>query len=250
MATDAMKKVSELFNVSNVKKEQEQMLEMLLRRQDCIAVLPTGYGKSLPYQMLVPVRREMKTSDMNCKIIVCSPLMALMRDQCERLNSIPGIRAVYKGGSQDNELIQSGDFDYLFASPEYLVGDKTFRAKIQTFDVSTIVVDEFHTISTWGEEEGKQAFRKWFSHIGELRSLFPKASVLALSATCTKKISRRVSKILQLGTDTTEIRISPNRDNIKVVVKIFQILQRWPWFGLLMLYRMGRYQEQFCTVHQ
>uniref|UniRef100_A0A8W8NTW7 Uncharacterized protein n=1 Tax=Magallana gigas TaxID=29159 RepID=A0A8W8NTW7_MAGGI len=83
-----------------------------------------------------------------------------MRDQCERLNSIPGIRAVYKGGSQDNELIQSGDFDYLFASPEYLVGDKTFRAKIQTFDVSTIVVDEFHTISTWGEEEGKQAFRK------------------------------------------------------------------------------------------
>lgn len=91
--------------------------------------------------------------------------------------------------------------------------------RFKTFDVSTIVVDEFHTISTWGEEEGKQAFRKWFSHIGELRSLFPKASVLALSATCTKKISRRVSKILQLGTDTTEIRISPNRDNIKVVVK-------------------------------
>lgn len=74
-------------------------------------------------------------------------------------------------------------------------------------------------LSYRGEEEGKQAFRKWFSHIGELRSLFPKASVLALSATCTKKISRRVSKILQLGTDTTEIRISPNRDNIKVVVK-------------------------------
>lgn len=70
-----------------------------------------------------------------------------------------------------------------------------------------------------GEEEGKQAFRKWFSYIGELRSLFPKASVLALSATCTKKISRRVSKILQLDADTTEIRLSPNRDNIKVVVK-------------------------------
>lgn len=77
----------------------------------------------------------------------------------------------------------------------------------------------WYVLSYRGEEEGKQAFRKWFSHIGELRSLFPKASVLALSATCTKKISRRVSKILQLGTDTTEIRISPNRDNIKVVVK-------------------------------
>lgn len=126
---------------------------------------------------------------------------------------------LFLGGSQDNELMQRGEFDYLFASPEHLVGDKTFRTTIQALDVSTLVVDEVHTISTWGEEEGKQAFRKWFSYIGELRSLFPKASVLALSATCTKKISRRVSKILQLDADTTEIRISPNRDNIKVVVK-------------------------------
>lgn len=65
------------------------------------------------------------------------------------MNSIRTFSIHLVGGSQDNELIQSGDFDYLFASPEYFVGDKTFRAKIQTFDVSTIVVDEFHTISTW-----------------------------------------------------------------------------------------------------
>ena len=70
-----------------------------------------------------------------------------------------------------------------------------------------------------GEEEGKQAFRKWFSHIGELRSLFPKASILALSATCTKKISKRVSKILQLPFDKNEIRVSPDKENIKIVVQ-------------------------------
>ena len=69
------------------------------------------------------------------------------------------------------------------------------------------------------EEEGKQAFRKWFSHIGELRSLFPKASILALSATCTKKISKRVSKILQLPFDKNEIRVSPDKENIKIVVQ-------------------------------
>ncbi|XP_061190292.1 probable ATP-dependent DNA helicase RecS [Saccostrea echinata] len=192
MAADSIKKVLKLFNITNIKEEQKQILNLLLKGEDCIAVLPTGYGKSLPYQMLIPKRREMNTDD-NSKVIVCSPLIALMREQCERLNSIPGITAVYKGGSQDNDL--------------------------QKFNVSTIVVDEFHTISTWGEEEGKQAFRKWFSHIGELRSIHPKASILALSATCTKKISKRVSKILELQADTIEIRISPDKENIKLVVK-------------------------------
>ena len=70
-----------------------------------------------------------------------------------------------------------------------------------------------------GEEEGKQAFRKWFSHNGERRSLFPKASILALSATCTKNISKRVSKILQLPFDKNEIRVSPDKVNIKIVVQ-------------------------------
>lgn len=56
---------------------------------------------------------------------------------------------LFLGGSQDNELMQRGEFDYLFASPEHLVGDKTFRTTIQAFDVSTLVVDEVHTISTW-----------------------------------------------------------------------------------------------------
>jgi len=69
------------------------------------------------------------------------------------------------------------------------------------------------------EDGGKEAFMKWFSYIGELRSIYPKASVLTLSATCTKKISKRVAKVLQLSSDCIEIRISPNRPNIKLVVK-------------------------------
>ena len=73
------------------------MLELLLERQDCMAVLPTGYGNSLPYQMLVSVKREMDLDDISSKVIVCSPLVALMRDQCERLNKIPGVKAEYKG---------------------------------------------------------------------------------------------------------------------------------------------------------
>ena len=97
MAEDAVKKVLQMFDIVNLKDEQKKMLDLLLKREDCIAVLPTGYGKSLPYQMLVPLRREMGTDDKNTKVIVCSPLVAIMRDQCERLNGIPGVRAVYKG---------------------------------------------------------------------------------------------------------------------------------------------------------
>lgn len=87
-------------------------------------------------------------------------------------------------------------------------------------------MDEFHTISTWGdsEGEGKQAFRKWFSHIGELRSIYPIHLFLLLVQHVPKKISKRVSKILQLQGDTTEIRISPNKENIKLVVKNIPII--------------------------
>ena len=65
----------------NLKDKQKKELDLLLQREDCIAELPTGYGKSLPYQMLVPLRREMGTDDKNLKVIVCSPWVAIMRDQ-------------------------------------------------------------------------------------------------------------------------------------------------------------------------
>lgn len=65
---------------------------------------------------------------------------------------------------------------------------------------------------------GKETFRKWFNDIGELRSLFPKSTVLALSATCTLKIRKRVKKVLHLAADVNEIVISPNKANIRVLV--------------------------------
>ena len=68
------------------------------------------------------------------------------------------------------------------------------------------------------DKEDEKAFRKWFSYIGELRSIFPSASILALSATCTKTISNRVCKVLQMSKGMLEVRISPDRPNIKLVV--------------------------------
>lgn len=68
-------------------------------------------------------------------------------------------------------------------------------------------------------DDDRNAFRKWFSYVGELRSIFPSASVLAVSATCTHEICRRVRKVLNLKDDATEIRPSPDKPNIKLVMK-------------------------------
>jgi len=104
---EAIKTVLSQFKIEELKKEQKQMLELLLERQDCMAVLPTGYGKSLPYQMLVPVKRKLNLDDMSSKVIVCSPLIALMLDQCERLIGISGVRAEYKGFLFCNNVINA-----------------------------------------------------------------------------------------------------------------------------------------------
>lgn len=80
-----------------------------------------------------------------------------------KLNSLPGIIAKFKGDEEEETAISNGEFDYLFASPECLVGDKLFCQLLQNFGVSTIGIDEFHTISAWGDDDkGKEAYRKWF----------------------------------------------------------------------------------------
>ncbi|XP_062618351.1 uncharacterized protein LOC134279954, partial [Saccostrea cucullata] len=138
MATDlenAIEKVLQDFKIQTLKEEQKDILLTALNNKDCMAILPTGYGKSLPYQMLIPVRKQLqiqRSPDLDSynvgKIIVCSPLIALMQDQVDRLNSIPNVKAVYKGESKDSDhIIAEGKFDYLIASPEVLVGNSGFR---------------------------------------------------------------------------------------------------------------------------
>ncbi|XP_062586322.1 putative ATP-dependent DNA helicase Q1 [Saccostrea cucullata] len=123
------------------------------------------------------------------------------------------------GSSEESDRqILNGEIDLIYASPESLISNAAWREDMKKLNVHTLVIDEFHTIATWGEDQTglkKQAFRKWFSHIGELRSLFPKASVVALSATSTVKIQKRVAKELSLGPNTVQIVMSPNKSNIK-----------------------------------
>ncbi|VDH97829.1 Hypothetical predicted protein [Mytilus galloprovincialis] len=185
---EAIIKILPQFGVKELKAEQMKILKCMISRDDCLAVLPTGFGKSLPFQMCIPVQRELHINDIG-KIIVCCPLVSIMKDQVERLQKIPNLKAVYIGSSSDISEDMK-DVNIIYASPE-----------------------------TLGEDiDGKPAFRKWFQHIGEIRSICPTASVLALSATCTLKIRKRVMNALNLSPDVTDITMSPNKENIKIVV--------------------------------
>ncbi|XP_021372830.1 uncharacterized protein LOC110462914 [Mizuhopecten yessoensis] len=137
-----------MFKIETLKTEQRQILDCLIRGKDCVAVLPTGYGKSLPYQMYLPVMRRIGASP--GKVLVCCPLVSLMDDQVKRLSDLDCISAAY-AGSRTNEAIRDGSIDLIFASPETLVGDRHWRE--QELDVSLIVVVEFHTIATWSVDD-------------------------------------------------------------------------------------------------
>ncbi|XP_061170875.1 probable ATP-dependent DNA helicase RecS [Saccostrea echinata] len=133
------------FNIKELKKEQRQLLDYLLRGEDCVAVLPTGYGKSLPYQIFAPIYHQQ--GDEKAVVLVCCPLIALMEDKVQRIQKIQFVSAEYIGSKADFDL-KAHNIDVVFASPELLVGSETCREAIQSLNVKVIVIDEFHTIAT------------------------------------------------------------------------------------------------------
>ena len=94
---EALVYILKSFGVSELKMEQKVILDALMESKDCVGILPTGYGKSLPYQLVLPLKRALKTDSSGEKIIVCCPLVAIMQDQVKRLNTIPGVTAAFKG---------------------------------------------------------------------------------------------------------------------------------------------------------
>ena len=159
---------------------QERIIRAVLAGRDTLALLPTGGGKSLTYQ--VPAL----ASDGLC--IVVTPLIALMKDQVDRLRAlrIPAV-AVHSGLSPrqldialDNCVY--GDVKFLYVAPERLVSE-AFRLRVVRMNVSLIAVDEAHCISQWGYD-----FRPAYLRIAELREKLPEVPVLALTASATPRV--------------------------------------------------------------
>ncbi|XP_048771753.2 uncharacterized protein LOC125677677 [Ostrea edulis] len=192
------REICEKFNISALTDDQRTAISSLSEKRDIFIGTKTGSGKTLTYECVPLVFGETAVT------VIVAQLVSIMKEQVERLSSL-GYRAVHLEGSTDVESVMNGYYNFIFGSPEVLVGETKWRDVLKNPEFTKrhrlIVVDEAHTIIHWGEEKNKQetAFREWFGHIGELRSLCLKVPVLALTATACPSHRRKIMSKLCYG---------------------------------------------------
>ena len=189
---------------------QEEIILSVMAGKDTLALMPTGGGKSITYQ--VPGLA------LEGVCLVVTPLIALMKDQVEELKKrdIPA-EAVYTGmvsvqiESAINKAI-GGKVKFLYVSPERLAS-RHFRERLKQMQISMLAVDEAHCISQWGYD-----FRPSYLQIAEVRTYFPQAPILALTATATPRVVEDIQQQLQFSVSHV-LSKSFRRENISYVVR-------------------------------
>ena len=188
---------------------QDEIINSVLNGKDTFGLMPTGGGKSICFQ--VPALMK----DGICLVI--SPLVALMKDQVQRLQKLDIKAIALTGGIQSDEMItlldncEFGNYKFLYLSPERLQSDWILE-RIKNLPINLIAIDEAHCVSQWGHD-----FRPAYLKIANLKTHFPKVPFLALTASATKTVLEDV--ILQLGLENPLIfQKSFARKNIAYMV--------------------------------
>ena len=168
---------------------QEEIISAILNGEDTLALMPTGGGKSVCFQVPAMAKEGI--------CLVVSPLIALIKDQVQNLNA-RGMRAlaVYSGMNYhqidvalDNAIY--GDYKFLYVSPERLQ-TPLFQERVQKMNINFLVVDEAHCISQWGYD-----FRPSYLEIKEIKKHIGKVPTVALTATATKKVAEDIMRHLE-----------------------------------------------------
>lgn len=201
--------LKEYWGYDGFRPMQEDIITAALEGKDVLAIMPTGGGKSVCFQVPGLIKEGIT--------LVVTPLIALMKDQVQNLND-RGVRAlaVHAGMSRhevDLALNNAayGDYKFLYLSPERL-GTRLFQSYINVLDVSFIVVDEAHCISQWGYD-----FRPDYLKIGDIRERFD-APVIALTATATPTVARDIMERLGFK-ENLLLRSGFERPNLCYIVR-------------------------------
>ena len=209
---EADRVLSELFGFPGWRSFQREIVETVLSGRDCLAVLPTGGGKSLTYQIPAVIRPKQGP------VLVVSPLIALMKDQLSGLEEL-GVPAVALNSSLDASTwrerareVREGRARLLYAAPESLSSPRLLEV-LDSRPPSLIAVDEAHCISHWGHE-----FRPEYRRIAELSGRFPLAPILAVTATATAQVRDDIADSLRLRKPEVFVA-SFDRPNLRVEVR-------------------------------
>lgn len=201
--------LKQTFGYDSFRPLQQEIMEAALAGRDVVAILPTGAGKSLCFQ-LPALAREGLT-------LVISPLIALMKDQVDALTAT-GVPATFLNSSiQGSEAqrrrsgLENGYYKLLYAAPERVMSEGFIR-DLQRWNVTAIAVDEAHCISEWGHD-----FRPEYRMLAQLRERLPGVPFLALTATATEQVRGDIIRQLRLP-EPAVFLASFNRPNLSYTI--------------------------------
>jgi ATP-dependent DNA helicase RecQ len=218
--------LKDIFGYDTFRPLQQEVIENVMNRRDTLAVMPTGGGKSLCYQIPALLFDGLT--------VVVSPLISLMKDQVEQLRAY-GVRALFLNSSlgpqeylENMGYIRRGEVKLLYLAPETLLTPRILSL-LDSVNVDLLTIDEAHCISEWGHD-----FRPEYRQIVEVRKRFPGAVCLALTATATSRVRQDIRTTLKFAT-TNEFIASFNRENLYIevlrkrdpIAQTIQMLERY-----------------------
>jgi ATP-dependent DNA helicase RecQ len=237
------------WGYDSLRSPQDRIIQEVLNQRDVLALLPTGGGKSLCYQVPTLVKEGF--------CIVISPLTALMEDQVQDLKS-RGIKAMMVTSYQKKREVDYilnecvfGEVRFLYVSPERLKND-LFKARFKDMRPTLIAVDEAHCISQWGHD-----FRPSYMEIAAIKEWHPYVPILALTATATEQVQQEIVSSLQLK-DPLLIAGNWLRPNLGYGVKYTEdkmgqlelYLQKMPGASIVYANSRARVEEIAKALHQ
>ena len=221
--------LKQYFGFTSFRPLQEDIIRDSLAGRDIFALLPTGGGKSLCFQLPALARAGLT--------VVVSPLIALMKDQVDALQAA-GVAATFLNSSLPPEEsrrrlrgLHQGEYRLLYAAPERLMLSG-FLSDLQRWNVRLIAIDEAHCISEWGHD-----FRPEYRQIADLRTHFPDVPFMALTATATERVREDIVNHLKLREPRRYVA-SFNRPNLT-----YRVLAKNKPYDQLLDYLRGRRRE-------